>query len=145
MSTPASVSGVIVRRLLAYGIDAVVIAMVVAAILAVLFVLGLVSHGLAWGLLAIPGLLVPLAYHSGLVASPKAATLGMRAMGIRVRQLESSRRPTLPQAIVLTLAFYGSIAATGSLILIVALFNRRRRTLHDWLAGTQVVRVDARA
>ncbi len=44
------------------------------------------------------------------------------------------------QALVQTLLFYITVAMTCSLVLLFALFNRRRRTLHDVLAGTVMVR-----
>jgi uncharacterized RDD family membrane protein YckC len=36
--------------------------------------------------------------------------------------------------------FYASVGATAGLILLLALFNRRRRTLHDILAGMLMLR-----
>ena len=39
-----------------------------------------------------------------------------------------------------TLLFYASVGAAGGLILLFPLFNRRRRTLHDVLAGMLVLR-----
>ena len=44
------------------------------------------------------------------------------------------------QAFVLTALFYVTIALTSPLILIVALFTRHRRTLHDMLSGTLTLR-----
>jgi uncharacterized RDD family membrane protein YckC len=40
----------------------------------------------------------------------------------------------------LTVAFYVSVGVTGWLILLVALFNGRGRTLHDYLCGTVTIR-----
>ena len=36
-----------------------------------------------------------------------------------------------------------TIVPTAWLVLLVALFNSQRRTLHDWLVGTVVVRAGA--
>lgn len=36
--------------------------------------------------------------------------------------------------------FYATLAITCSLILLVVLFNDRRRTIHDYLSGVVVVR-----
>jgi uncharacterized RDD family membrane protein YckC len=44
------------------------------------------------------------------------------------------------QAILMAVLFYATIGPTGGLVLLVALFNGRRRTLHDLLSGTVVVR-----
>ena len=39
-----------------------------------------------------------------------------------------------------TALFYVTVGATASLILLFALFNRRRRTLHDVLTGMLMLR-----
>ena len=43
------------------------------------------------------------------------------------------------QAALVTIVFYVSVALTGWLVLVVALFNNQRRTLHDYLCGTIVI------
>ena len=141
---PEYYSGVTAKRVIAYLIDALVITGMVLMSWAALAVAGVFTFGLAWAMLGIPSVLVPLAYHTLLIAGARSATLGMRLMDIRVVSLAFPQetepaRPTLARAAVQTLAFYGSIALTGSLILLVTLFNARRRTLHDWLAGTVVI------
>jgi uncharacterized RDD family membrane protein YckC len=66
----------------------------------------------------------------------------MQFMGIEVRSLNGAR-PNLLQAFAMTALFYLSVAVTTSLILLVALFNDRRRCAHDILSGTIVVLADA--
>jgi uncharacterized RDD family membrane protein YckC len=141
---PEFYQGVTVKRILAYAIDAVAVLVIAAAVWFAGLVLGLLSFGFLFPLQALAVALVPLAYHSLLIAAPRSATLGMRAMNLRVMSIAADAaalggRPTLFQAMIQTVAFYGSLALTGSLVLVVALFNPRRRTLHDWLAGTVVV------
>jgi uncharacterized RDD family membrane protein YckC len=141
---PEYFAGVTLRRILAYAIDI----LVVAALAVPVWFAGMLLTALSFGFLApvqaLALALLPLAYHILLIASPRASTFGMRVMGLRVMSLAADDmsgggRPALFQAMILTVAFYGSLALTGSLILLVALFNPRRRTLHDWLAGTVVV------
>ncbi|MDA8231228.1 MAG: RDD family protein [Magnetospirillum sp.] len=141
---PGYYSGILAKRMIAYAIDALAIMAIVGTAWAFLLVLGLFTLGLAWHLLLLPGLAVPLLYHSLLIAGPRSATIGMRVMGIRVMSIAplaafAQGRPRPAQAVIQTVAFYGSVALTGSLILLVALFNERRRTLHDWLAETVTV------
>jgi len=141
---PEYYAGISAKRIVAYVLDALVIMVVVLIAWGILAVAGIFTLGLAWAIMWVPSLLVPLGYHTLLIAGPRSATLGMRLMGIRVVSLAfppeaEPDRPSLMQAAILTVAFYGSIAATGSLILLAALFNARRRTLHDWLAGTVVI------
>ena len=148
-SHPEYFTGITGKRVVAYLVDLIVVGSLVAAAWTGLAVLGFFTFGLAWHLLWLPGTLGPLAYHSLLIAGPRSATFGMRAMGVRVLSLAPAPehrgpqlqggRPTLFQAIILTVAFFATVLATGSLILLVALFNARRRTVHDWLARVVVV------
>jgi len=59
--------------------------------------------------------------------------------GLLVRRDDDLGPPTLPQAVISTLVFYLTLATTG-LLLLVALFTRRHRTLHDLVSGLVVVR-----
>ena len=141
---PELYQGVTMKRILAYALDAVAVFLLAAMVWFAGLLLGLLSFGLLFPLQALAVALVPLAYHTMLIAGPRSATLGMRAMNLRVMSIAPDAtalggRPTLFQAIILTVAFYGSLALTCFLVLVVALFNPRRRTLHDWLAGTVVV------
>lgn len=136
---PELFEGVLWRRALAYLIDLCVI----GAILVAAWVLFAVLTVLSLGLLA-PGLwllfgLIPLAYHTLLVGGPRAATLGMRVFDLELRSWDGER-PMLLQALTHAVLFYLSVGATGSLILLFALFNRRKRTLHDLLSGMLMVR-----
>lgn len=141
---PEYYQGVTIRRVLAYLVDVVIVALLAVAVWVATGMLTLLSFGLLFPLQALAVALVPLAYHSLLIAAPGSATLGMRLFNLQVLSIApdfdaGGGRPSLFQAIIQVVAFYGSVAATGTLILIVALFNARRRTLHDWLAGTVVV------
>jgi len=49
-------------------------------------------------------------------------------------------KPGYLQALLQTAAFYVTVGLTSGLILIWALFNNRRRCLHDLLCGTVVHR-----
>lgn len=141
---PQLFDGITLKRILAYAVDAVMVMLTAFAVWIGMGLLSILTLGLLFPLQALAVTLVPLAYHTLLIASPGAATIGMRVFGIRVVSLLDGARPSLAQAIIQTIAFYGSIAMTASLVLIVALFNPRRRTLHDFLAGTVVINVEKR-
>lgn len=140
---PEAFQIITIKRIIAYLIDFTTVGLIVVLTWFAFGILGLATFGLLLPLQALAVALVPLAYHILLIAGPASATLGMRAVGIRVVSIAPDReeggRPTLFQAMIQTVGFFGSIAMTGSLILVVALFNARRRTLHDWMAGTVVV------
>lgn len=141
---PEYFAGITLKRIVAYAIDVVVVGLLALMVWFIGGFLVVLSFGLLLPVKALALALLPLAYHSLLLAGSRSATLGMRTMGIRVMSLSANSaalggRPTLFQAMIQTVAFYGSVPLTGSLILLVTLFNSRRRTLHDWLAGTVVV------
>jgi uncharacterized RDD family membrane protein YckC len=141
---PRYYMGVTVRRVYAYILDIVIVWLLLGMAYVASVILGALTLGLLWPLLMVAIVLVPFTYHTLTIGGHRSATLGMRAAGLRVMSIapgaeQSNGRPTLIQAMIQTVCFYGSVAATGSLILLVALFNPRRRTLHDFLAGTVVV------
>ncbi len=128
--------GVMWRRVTAFVIDLVVIGVILAA----LWVLVFLTLGLLYGLLALTPL-IPVAYHTFMIAGRRSATVGMQFMGIEVRT-QSGGRPPLLQAFAMSALFYLSVTLTTMLILAVALFNDRRRCAHDILSGTFVVNTD---
>ncbi len=103
------------------------------------FILGIMTFGLSFGVTGLLLLLIPFAYHAVLISGPRHATLGMRTMNLEVRIWSSGNSPELPQALILTLLFYASIALTAWLIVLVAFFSDSRRCLHDYFSGTVVV------
>jgi uncharacterized RDD family membrane protein YckC len=85
---------------------------------------------------------VAIGYHAVLAGGQQAATWGMRLTDLEVRSIAGAR-PEMLQAGLQALLFYATVPVTGSLILLVALLNPRRRLVHDFLSGTVVVRGDA--
>jgi len=141
---PSAYEGTTSKRVFAYLIDAILVFTVAGAVWLGMGIVGLATFGLLLPLQPLAVALVPLVYHVGLIASPRAATLGMRLFGIRVTDAMTGAPPSLTQVIIQIVAFYGSVALTAWLILIFALFNSRRRTLHDILAGTVVINSEKR-
>ena len=113
--------------------------MIAVAVLVLVLLLTVLSFGLlAPGLWFLFGL-IPLAYHTLLVGGRHAATFGMRALDIELRSWDGAR-PGYLQALAHAALFYLTVGATASLVLLFALFNRRKRTLHDVLTGMLMVR-----
>ena len=71
-----------------------------------------------------------------------SATPGQAMFGLMVRRDDDLGPPTLAQAVISTLVFYLTLATSG-LLLLVALFTERKRTLHDLVSGLVVVRTRA--
>jgi uncharacterized RDD family membrane protein YckC len=138
-SAPEFFRGVVWRRVVAYCLIDGPIVLLLWACAAVLFtgitVASLGMLGVVWVTYGF----IPLAYHTLTIGSRHSATIGMRLMNIEVRGW-SGERPSLSQALALTLLFYVTTAATAFLILLFVFFNRRRCTVHDLIAGTLVVR-----
>jgi uncharacterized RDD family membrane protein YckC len=135
MDDPALYDGVMPRRVLAYLIDA---AFLFFGSWVIVLILGVLSLGVAFFFVAFIFMALALAYHSGFIAK-NAATPGMALMGLRVATMQGGR-PDLSQALLNTIVFYVSVVVTVWIVLLVPLLNDRRRTLHDFLAGTVVVR-----
>jgi uncharacterized RDD family membrane protein YckC len=130
--------GINIKRIIAYVIDVLICGAIVAIGSIVAGIVGLLSFGLLFGpLMAILGL-VPFIYHTLLIGGDKGATFGMRFAGIKVYRL-NGQRPEMLQAFIQTALFYLTVPTTSFLILVVCLFNVRRRCLHDILAGTLVL------
>ncbi len=138
LASPGLYDGIRVKRLAAYAIDFVIIAVLVT----VLWVIGIFFVAVTFGLLApvltLATALVPLAYHTALVGGPANATVGMQVMNLRVVAWNGNR-PGYAQAALQTALFYVSMAISILLVLAVPLFNPRGRCLHDYLAGTVTV------
>ena len=138
-AVPEAYDDVLWRRTLAYFVDLCFIAMIAVFVWIVFAVLWVLSFGLLGPLLWFLFGLIPLAYHTLLLSGPWSATLGMRLFDVELRSV-TGERPGFLQALAQTALFYLTVGATCSLILLLALLNRRKRTLHDVLAGTVMVR-----
>jgi uncharacterized RDD family membrane protein YckC len=135
LGPPELFAGVLWRRPLAYLIDLVVIGFLLGAWLWLV----LMTLGLLWPVTSLAFLLIPMGYHAYLVGGRHNATLGMRICGLEVRTWDDDR-PDAWQALLMAILFYVTVVGTSCLILIVALFNERRRTVHDYLSGVVVTR-----
>jgi len=133
--------GVLTRRVFAWLLDVLLIGRIFVALWFVLMLFGLLTLGLGLPLLGVLPF-IPFCYHMLFLAGPASATPGQQALGLIVRRNDDFGRPTPVQAVVSTLLFYATLATTG-LLLLVALFTVRRRTLHDLLSGLVVVRARA--
>jgi len=136
---PEAYEGVLWRRTLAYFVDLCVIGLLAVFCWIVFALLWLLSFGLLGPLLWFLFGLIPLAYHTLLLSGRWSATIGMRLFDVELRSVTGGR-PGFLQSLMQTALFYVMVGATCSLILLLVLFNRHKRTLHDMLAGTVVVR-----
>jgi uncharacterized RDD family membrane protein YckC len=87
------------------------------------------------GLVVAIGVIYLLLFHMTL-----GRTLGMRALGLRVIDVYGEP-PSVARAAVRTLGYLASVATLGLGFVWVG-FDAEKRGLHDWLAGTYVIRSD---
>jgi uncharacterized RDD family membrane protein YckC len=144
---PELFDGVLARRVVAFIIDFIVIAIPVVLAAMFIFAFGVVTLGLGWALywLLPPGSVIwAIVYFGATLAGPASATLGMRVMDLEMRTWYGAPAYFVLGA-VHAVAFWISVSALTPFILLVCFFNRRRRLLHDIVLGTVVINNARRA
>lgn len=131
--------GVRTKRIFAFVIDYVLIGLLMIPVAIVVAFLGVLTLGLGWLLFGILGPLVALSYVALTLGGANQATVGMRMMGVRLERLDGGPIGGV-LAIVHTVLFWAGNAVLTPLILLATLFLDRKRTVHDLLLGTVVVR-----
>ena len=147
VTMPELFEGVLSRRVVAFFIDLTLIAIPALLVALFIFVFGIVTLGLAWFLYLLywPALVIwALVYYAIGVGSPASATIGMRVMDLEMRTWYGPPAYAVLGAVHAVL-FWVVVSVLTPFILLVAFFNRRRRLLHDMLAGTIVINNEARA
>ena len=133
------IAGVMSRRCLAWLVDAVLIGADFGRVWHRLLLFGLLTLGFGFGAMAIAaGGAVPVSFPQP-AARPPAPRRVRRCSGLTVRRDEDLGPPTGLQALIFTVVFYLTLATSG-LLLLVALFTVRHRTLHDLASDLVVVR-----
>ncbi|MFQ5776069.1 MAG: RDD family protein [Kiloniellaceae bacterium] len=138
LAEPDLYDGLVYRRVAGYAVDVVLIAVLSVALGLAFGLAGVLSFGLLSPLGFAAVALLPVSYHSYFIGR-RGATPGMALFDLEMRTW-TGHRPDYVQAFLVTVLFYTTVTVTAWLVLAVALFNDRRRTLHDYLAGTVVVR-----
>src|ERR1700726_457673 len=138
---PELFRGVLTRRVFAFLID--LVAPSVPVILAYIFiaVFGLITLGLGWlwFWLVWPAAVVwALIYYGAALGGPHSATLGMRVMDLELRTWYGAPGYFVLGAMHAVL-FWISVSFLTPLVLLIGLFNGRRRLLHDIVLGTVVI------
>jgi uncharacterized RDD family membrane protein YckC len=143
---PELFRGLLTRRVFAFLIDLVVLAIPVILAYVFIAVFGLITLGLGWLLfwLVWPASVIwALVYYGSSLGGPHSATLGMRVMDLELRTWYGA-----PSYFVLgathAVLFWVSISFLTPLVLLVGLFNSRRRLLHDIVLGTVVINSSVR-
>jgi uncharacterized RDD family membrane protein YckC len=151
VASPELFDGVLQRRVIAFLIDVIIIALPVLVVVFFMVVATIVTLGFAgiffallsplfWPLIVIWA----LCYYGLTFGSPASATIGMRMMDLEIRTWYGA-----PCYFVLGAvhgAFYWlSVTILSPLILLVGLFTGRRQLLHDLVLGAVVINNAERA
>ena len=133
-------SGVLSRRIFAFILDYVIVALLCIPAAVVLFVISIATLGL--GFFLYPALFVIVAglYFGLTLGGPNQASLGMRAFGIAMMRTDG-RPLDFMTAIVHLVLFWIINSFLTPLILLVGLFTDRGRLIHDLLLGTVIARM----
>jgi uncharacterized RDD family membrane protein YckC len=141
VTNPELFEGVVARRIVAFLIDFLILSLPVVFVSMFIFVVGIVTFGLGFFLYGLlwPGMVVwAVVYYGMTLGSASSATIGMRIMDIEMRTWYGA-----PAYFVLgsvhAVVFWITVSAVTPLVLVVSLFNERRRCLHDFLVGTIVI------
>ena len=146
VTSPELFEGVLARRIVAFMIDFLVISIPVVLAAMFIFAFGIVTLGFGWALfwLAWPATVVwAVVYYGASLDGPHSATMGMRVMDLELRTWYGQ-----PGYFVLgathAVLFWVSVSFLSPLVLLVGLFNGRRRLLHDVILGTVVINSSVR-
>ncbi len=145
-ANPELFEGVTARRVVAFAIDFIILAVPVVFVAMFIFVAGVVTLGLGFLLyfLLWPAMVIWAVVYYGLcLGGPYSATLGMRVMDLEMRTWYGAPAYFILGA-VHAVVFWISVSALTPLVLLVCFFNHRRRCLHDILVGTVVINNAAR-
>ena len=143
---PELFRGVLTRRVFAFLIDLIVLS--VPVILGYIFiaVFGVITLGLGWMLfwLAWPATIVwAIVYYGASIGGPHSATVGMRMMDLEVRTWYGASGYFVLGACHGVL-YWISVTFLTPFVVLVGLFNGRRRLLHDIILGTVVINSSVR-
>jgi uncharacterized RDD family membrane protein YckC len=144
---PELFDGVLPRRVVAFVIDVILIAIPLVLAAMFIFAFGIVTLGLGWALywLMPPATVIwAIVYFGVTVGSPASATIGMRVMDLEMHTWYGAPAYFVLGA-VHAVAFWISVSALSPFVLLVCFFNERRRLLHDIVLGTVVINNARRA
>jgi len=144
---PELFDGVLPRRVVAFVIDFILIAVPVVLAAMFIFAFGIITLGLGFALywlLPTATVIWALFYFGITLGGPSSATIGMRVMDLEMRTWYGAPAYFVLGA-VHAIAFWFTVSFFTPFVLLVAFFNERRRLLHDLLLGTVIINNAARA
>lgn len=138
ISQPELFEGLRTKRIFAFFIDTIAIALLTGVAAVAIFFIGIFTLGLGWLAYAFLWQGVAILYTAFTLGGPSSATPGMRAMGLEMRLWHGARMYPL-LAVVHVVLFWISVGLITPFVLLVSLFSNQKRLLHDIILGTVVV------
>ena len=137
VTQPQLFEAVIRKRSVAFIVDAIIVLALTLIAGVAVFVLGILTLGLAWLLFGLIFPAVGLGYNALTIGGPNAATIGQRMMGLTVTMWHGGKVTPLIAAFHALLFWFSLVIFCP--ILLWAFFDPRKRCLHDILAGVVVI------
>ena len=144
---PELFEGVLARRVVAFGVDFIIIAIPVLLAAMFIFAFGIITLGLGFALywlLPAASVIWAIIYFGLTLGSNRSATIGMRVMDLEMRTWYGAPAYFVLGA-VHAVVFWFTVSFFTPFVLLVAFFNERRRLLHDIMLGTVIINNPARA
>jgi uncharacterized RDD family membrane protein YckC len=132
--------GVRTRRMLSFLVDYSVVSLIWLVMLLPVFILGIVTFGLAWMILPPLWAVVALFYVGTTMSGPAQATWGMRFFSIRLERLDGTRVDFMTAVVHAVLFWF--LNGIFPPLLLVSLFTEKKQLIQDILLGTFVARSD---
>lgn len=141
---PRLTEGTLGRRLIAYLIDIVAIAVLSGILGVIIFLIGIITFGLGWVLFAIIPFMAIL-YNAVTIGGPYQSTFGMRMAGLRVIDAVTLGPVPVITAAVHALLFYVALGTflLWALDIVIGMARDDHRLGHDLLTGIIVIRASS--
>ncbi len=139
--SPDLFRGVLTKRVFAFLIDLTLVS--IPIVLGMLFIalFGVVTLGLGWALfwLVSPASIIWFVVYYGMtLGGPHAATPGMRVLDLQM-QTWTGEPPSFLTGAMHAVLYYLSVSFLTPFVVLIGLFNSRRRLLQDFILGTFIV------
>ncbi|WP_137158251.1 RDD family protein [Rhizobium sp. FKL33] len=135
----AALDGVLSRRMLAFVIDYALVCLLLLPAAVLVFILGVLTLGLAFYLFPVLFFVVAGLYFALSLSSRSQATPGMRVMDLTLVS-DSGFRTDFMTGLLHVILFWVLNSFLTPFILLVGLFTNRKRLLHDIALGTVLMR-----
>lgn len=141
LNDPAYFDNVRTRRIMAFVVDYIAIALLHIPVAIVVFFLGIITLSLGWLLFAIITPVIALVYVGSTMGGRDQATPGMKMAGLRIARIDGARVDFMT-AVIHGVIFWVANVVTSGAILLISLFTDRKRLVQDLLLGTVILRND---